>query len=479
VIERIRALETVARQLDPGRDERDRLLHPVVAYAEAFLDRLDTLPVYLETADRGAGIRASPIGEEPTSIDELLALLGRHVDRPGINPASPGHLGYIPGGGIVHAALGDYLAAVTNRYAGIFFAAPGAVRMENLLLEWMASVVGYPAEAGGNLTTGGSLATLIALVTARDARQVAPHEIARTVVYLTTQAHHAIDKALRIAGLRSCVLRRVPMDARYRMDAGALERQIRADIAEGLRPWLVVGSAGTTDTGAIDPLHAIADVATRYGLWFHLDAAYGGFFALCAEGRRLLDGMARSDSLVVDPHKGLFLPYGSGAVLVKDRRAMIEAHTEQAHYMQDAVGERDEVSPADVSPELSRHFRGLRLWLPLKLCGLAPFRAAVEEKLLLARYFHERLSRLPGFEVGPFPDLSVVTFRYVPTRGGADQFNRRLVREIHRDGRVFLSSTVIDGSFIIRLAVLAFRTHLDTIDLTLEILREKVAALEA
>ena len=236
-----------------------------------------------------------------------------------------------------------------------------------------------------------------------------------------------------------------------------------------------VASAGTTDVGAVDPLTAIADIASGHRLWLHVDGAYGAFFALCEEGRRVLTGMDRADSLTMDPHKGLFLPYGSGAVLVKNTAAAQAAHAYTANYMQDTLS--DEMSPADLSPELTKHFRGLRLWLPLKLFGVAPFRAALEEKMLLARYFRERLLEIPGFEVGPEPDLSVVTFRYVPERGDADEFNQRLVHAIHADGRVFLSSSVIDGRFILRLAILVYRSHLGDVDLVIDILRDKVAAL--
>jgi glutamate/tyrosine decarboxylase-like PLP-dependent enzyme len=477
MLTRIHTLESISRRLDPSAEARAALAGPVLDYANAFLDHLHELPVYVETDDRGAGIVDSPIAETPAPIAELLDLLGRHVDRPGINPASGGHLGYIPGGGLVHAALGDYLADITNRYAGVFFASPGAVRMENMLLDWMASVVGYPPKTVGNLTSGGSIANLIGIVTARDARGVTAREVERAVVYMTTHVHHSVDKALRIAGLADCVVRHVPMDDRHRMDAGALDRLVTADTRAGLRPWLVIASAGTTDAGAVDPLPAIADVADRCGLWCHVDGAYGAFFALCDDGRRVLAGMDRSDSIIMDPHKGLFLPYGSGAVLVKDEAALVAAHRYSAHYMQDAAELRDELSPADLSPELSKPFRGLRLWLPLKLCGLAPFRAALEEKMLLARYFHQKIQEIPGFEVGPAPELSVVVFRFVPETGDADAFNQRLVHEIHKDGRVFMSSSVIDGRFVLRLAVLSFRTHLDTIDLALEVLREKVTAL--
>jgi glutamate/tyrosine decarboxylase-like PLP-dependent enzyme len=261
------------------------------------------------------------------------------------------------------------------------------------------------------------------------------------------------------------------------MDAAALERLITEDTKKGLRPWLVIASAGTTDVGAVDPLASIGEIAKRQDLWFHLDGAYGAFFVLCEEGKKVLGGIGTSDSLVMDPHKGLFLPYGSGAVLVRERQKLQDAHYYVANYMQDALQVRDELSPADLSPELTKHFRGLRLWLPLKLAGIAPFRAGLEEKILLARYFYERLRELPGFEVGPYPELSVVTFRYVPKKGDVKAFNERLVQEIHADGRVFMSSSLIDGKFMIRLAALAFRTHLETIELALKVLTEKVEKL--
>ena len=179
-----------------------------------------------------------------------------------------------------------------------------------------------------------------------------------------------------------------------------------------------------------------------------------------------------SDSVVIDPHKGLFLPYGLGVVLVKDRRKLQESHYYTANYMQDAANEIEEVSPAEVSPELTKHFRGMRLWLPLKLHGLKPFRACLEEKLLLAKYFYHRISGL-GFETGPEPELSVVTYRYVPEHGDANEFNKRLLEEIVKDGTVFISSTLLNNKFTLRFACLAFRTHLKTVDTLLMLLDQK------
>jgi aromatic-L-amino-acid decarboxylase len=469
-------LEAVARQLEPGAEQRGRANQQVLDYANDFLASLPGLKTFVSRPGDKL-LDALSVAEQPHTLERLLAALHGDVDGPGINPASGGHLGYIPGGGQYYAALGDYLADVFNRYAGVSYASPGAVRLEKSLIRWMADLVGYPATAAGDLTSGGSIANLMGVVAARDAAGLRGGQLEASPIYLSSEVHHCVDKALRIAGLGECPLRSVPVDARHRMDPEALAAAIAGDLAAGLRPWLIVASAGTTNTGSVDPLAAIADIARQYGLWLHVDAAYGGFFLLTGHGRRVLDGIQRSDSVVMDPHKGLFLPYGSGAVLVRDGASLYEAHFYDASYMQDARAGGQDLSPADLSPELSRPFRGLRMWLPLMLCGLAPFRAALDEKLLLARYFHGRLSAMPRWEVGPEPDLSVVTYRYLPESGDADAFNRRLLRAIHDDGRVFVSSTVTDGHFVLRLAVLHFRTHREHVDLLLELLDHHASRL--
>jgi glutamate/tyrosine decarboxylase-like PLP-dependent enzyme len=342
--------------------------------------------------------------------------------------------------------------------------------MENLMVRWVADLVGYPAGAAGSIASGGSLATLTAIVSAREAHGLRAADFASAVVYLTSQAHHCVEKALHIAGMGEAQVRRVPMDGGYRMRPEALAASVAEDRAAGLRPWLVVAAAGTTDTGAVDPLDAIATVAERERCWLHVDAAYGGFFLLTEHGRAALKGIERSDSVVLDPHKGLFLPYGSGIVVVRDAAPLIAGHNYTGSYMQDA---RSDAS------ELSRHFRALRMWLPLALLGTAPFRAALEEKLLLARYFHRRIARA-GFEVGPAPDLSIVTYRWAPPGASleqANQVNKAIVDGARHDGRVFLSSTMLEGRFTLRMAALAFRTHRRTIDLAVQVLREQVGAL--
>ena len=289
------------RLLEPGPEERAALLALVSAFAEEYLQGNETGPAYINRPDFGAGLLDYPIGEEGIGIQASLDLIREHVTTTGLNPTSGRFLGYIPGGGLFYSALGDFLAAVTNRYSGVFFASPGAARMENQLLDWMAQLAGYPHTAAGYLAAGGSAANQSAIVTARDRDGIEGAEIPRSVVYMTVHAHHCLDKALRMTGLRQCIVRRVAVDERQRMDARALELQIKQDRQAGLRPWLVVASAGTTNTGSVDPLEEIGQIAAAESVWYHVDAAYGGFFILCPEARHLVEAMGRSDSLVMDP----------------------------------------------------------------------------------------------------------------------------------------------------------------------------------
>ncbi len=263
------------------------------------------------------------------------------------------------------------------------------------------------------------------------------------------------------------------------MSAAALGEALERDRADGIRPWLVVASAGTVDTGAVDPLNEIADLCAEYGAWLHVDGAYGGLFMLCDEGRAALGGIERADTVALDPHKTLFLPYGTGAVVARDGQLLFDAFSARADYIQPLGESQVGPSPADLSPELTRHFRALRLWLPLQIAGVAAFRAAQSEKILLARYFHARLAELPGWDPGPPPDLSVVAFRYRPAAGDDDAFNDRLLRRLQRRGGCFLSGTRIGGQAWLRCAILSFRTHLAHIDETIDCLERAAAALQS
>jgi glutamate/tyrosine decarboxylase-like PLP-dependent enzyme len=338
------------------------------------------------------------------------------------------------------------------------------VVIENEILKWMKSIFGFPKNAAGSLTPGGSIANLIALTAARDHHKIKSDRITKSIVYLSPQAHHSINKALKIIGLEDIIIRYTDLDSCSRIDVNKLNQQIRKDKNDALNPFLIIATAGTTDTGAVDPLLEIGRIARTNKLWYHIDAAYGGFFILTRQKRELFRGIEMADSLITDPHKGLFIPSGTGAVLVKNKEAVLHSHQYTANYMQDSTSINGNIdNPADVSPELTRHFRALRIWLPLQIHGLEPFIACLEEKLLLTAYFRNRLSEI-GFKTGPVPDLSISYFWYPSEKVDEDIFNRKLLKLIHKEGNIFFSSTIINRKFVIRMAILSFRTRLRFID---------------
>lgn len=473
LVSRIAELREEARRLEPDSNERRQIGGLSLDHALAYWDQVEEAPSnrpWSEVFSQRLDPEFSEAGRDPASVLDYVAAC---IDRPGIATTSPRFMGYIPGGALFHSAMADLLAATSNKYSGFASASPGAVRIENACTDWMANIVGYPEDSAGTLTSGGSLANLTAIVAAREAGD--PE--GGGAVYLTRFAHHCVDKALHIAGRGRAPRRVIDTDEACRMSVAALEQAFEADRRDGVRPWLVVASAGTVDTGAIDPLEDIAELCRRYGAWFHVDGAYGGLFALCEEGRARLKGIEQADSIALDPHKTLFLPYGTGAVLVRDRRHLLNAFSASADYITPLGDSEVGPSPADLSPELTRHFRALRLWLPLQIAGIDAFRAAQSEKLALARYFHARISEIDGFEtIGP-PDLSVVAFRYVREEGDADEYNERLLRWTQQEGRVMFSGTRVNGKFLLRAAILCFRTHIEHVDEAIAAAQRGVTAL--
>lgn len=469
----IERLRVAAAPLEPDADARRELGGRALEHALAYWDQIETASSNRPWSEVFSQRLDPEFSEEGRELPAVLDYVRACVDAPGFATTSPRFMAYIPGGALPYSALGDLLAATSNKYSGFASASPGAVRVENACTQWLASVIGYPESAAGTLTSGGSIANLTAIVAARETRD----PDGGGAVYTTRFAHYCIDKALHIAGRGRSPRRQIETDASHRMSVAALEEALETDVKNGIRPWLVVASGGTVDTGAIDPLPEIAEVCRKYGAWFHVDGAYGGLFALCDEGRALLRGIDQADSVALDPHKTLFLPYGTGAALVRDGRHLTEAFSATAHYISPLGESEVGPSPADLSPELTRHFRAMRLWLPLQVAGVAAFRAAQSEKLALARYFHQRLSEIDGFDPGPALDLSVVAFRYVPEGGDANEFTERLLKHLQQEGRVMMSGTRIDGIYYIRCAILCFRTHIEHVDEAIDAIVEGVKAL--
>ena len=438
---------------------------------------LSTQPSWdLEGAWTLAGGFREPPPETGRPLDAILDRLRPAVAK-SLNTAGPGYMAYIPGGGIPAAALADFLACAVNRFVGVAAAAPALARIEATVVDWFAALMGYPPEAGGILTSGGSLSNLTAVVTARAARL--GEDFLDGTLYLSEETHFSMAKAARIAGFPERAIRHVPVDERLRLVPAALEKAIESDRARGLRPFLVVANVGTTNTGAIDPLPEVIAIARRHDLWVHADAAYGGFFRLVPGAERRMPGIETCDSITLDPHKGLFLPYGTGCLLVRDPRQLQRAHATGADYLQDLEARKGSVSFADLSPELSRDFRGLRIWLPIQLHGLAAFREQLAEKLELTRWAYEALSAEPLLEVVDEPQLSVVALRCRPPGGEAGKFAAELLRRVNGRRRVFLSSTTVRGDYVLRLCILSFRTHQDRVREAVEAIIEEARALAA
>ncbi|GAA2891334.1 pyridoxal phosphate-dependent decarboxylase family protein [Nonomuraea rubra] len=462
--------------LEPGPAETREMGEAVLALVQRFLDELPDLPAFdLDGAASLAAALREPAPEHGSPLPGLLSTV-HAAARSGAISAGPGYLAYVPGGGLYAAALADFLAAALNKYVTVWQLAPACAQIEATAIGWLRDLFGYPEQARGILTSGGSMANFSAVVTARTT--LLGESFLDGTAYVTDQTHASCAKAALLAGIPRGRVRVVPARDSLAMDPHALAAMIEDDRRAGLRPFLVIGSAGTTNTGAVDPLPELAAVARDAGAWFHVDAAYGGPFQLTERGRARLRGIELADSITIDPHKAMFLPYGTGALLVRDGARLRQAHHVGAAYLQDLGEEEDIPNFTEYSPELTRDFRGLRLWLPIKLHGLAAFRQALDEKLDLAELAYERL-REHGFEVPWRPGLTAVAFRWVPERGDADAFNAELLRRVTARGRALLSSTRIGGRYMIRVCVVSHRTHRDRVEEVLDHLHETCAELRA
>lgn len=448
-------------QLEPDRTTRQLWAEEIFTYLDDFVDGLDEAPAS-NPADPEvlAALGAGP-STEPRSLGELITVLDGAVRTGAVETAGPGYFAYFPAGGLYSSVLGEAFAQLVNRFTGVADLAPGMAAVEHSVVSWFCREFGLgggESTPGGLLTSGASIATLTAIHTAREA--LLDSSGGPGTIYVTEQTHHCVAKAARITGFRPDQVRIAAVDDDLRMDVTDAAARIRADRAEGNRPFLIVGTAGSTSTGTVDPLDDIARLAAEEGLWFHADGAYGGGLWLTDRGQRTLAGIDAADSLTLDPHKSLFLPYGTGMLLVRDEARLRAAHTSGADYLQDLTGSPDLVDLSDLGPELTRDSRGLRLWLPLHLHGTHAFRAALDEKLDLAQWAYEQLTSDPNVEMLLSPDLTVLVF--ASTHG--EEASREMLRRINAGRRVFLSSTKVRGRFALRMCVLSHRTHRERVE---------------
>jgi len=451
-----------------------RLVDEAMRHIVAHIESLPTQPsANVEGATEFARTLIEPLPLRGESYEKLLDFLFDEAIPRSFNAAGPGYLAYIPGGGLFYAAVADLIADAVNRYIGVCAAAPALVQLETNVVRWFCEIVGLGKGSGGVLTTGGSMATLIAVLTARNA--IVAEDFEHATLYASDQVHHSFQKAASLAGLPAANVRSIPTDERFRVRVEAMEDAIARDRAAGFTPLMLAGSAGTVATGAVDDLMELYRLANRESIWFHVDGAYGAFFALTERGRALMKGIDRADSVVLDPHKTLFQPYGTGALLVRDVRQLRAAHSMHASYLPQFQQEDDLVDFCELSPELSRDFRGLRVWLPLKLFGIEPFRELLEEKLDLAHWAADELRKIDGMEIVAEPQLSIVAFRLNRPGKDGNALNHDLLERINGRKRVFLTGTTLGTEFVIRICVVSHRTHMDRMQMCLDDIRAAVA----
>ena len=457
-------------------DERQRLGRAALDRALRYFSEQADLPVYPTISASELTARLSgPLPADPQAPAQVLADFD-DVARYGRHNGHPRMFGYVQSSGSFAGVIGDLLASAVNQNVTSWRSAPAATTIELQVIEWLKTMVGFDAGGAGILLSGGSFANFAGLATALRAttdidlnqRGVAALP-GRPRIYASAMTHMSMPKAASMLGLGKDAIVRIPVDDQFRMRPDALGGQIAADRAAGFHPVCAVATAGDVNTGAIDPLDAIADVCQASGLWMHVDGSYGALAARSPHVNGAMDALRRADSLSLDPHKWLYAPLDVGCLLVRNAASLRRAFSEGAGYI-DVVADREMSDFAywDHSPELSRRFRALKIWFLLKIHGSRAIQAAIDDNIAVARHLARLLDDSGDFErVAPVP-LSIVCFR---SRQGDDAFNRALMVELQRDGESYVSNAVINGRFALRACIVNFRTRPADVERLLDSIR--------
>lgn len=456
-------------------------------------ERLDQTRITpAKTRAQIASLFDEPLPEEPQPMESILNEVERKILANSTLYLSPRFFGYINSGGNQASILAELLASAVNQILSLWHFSPAASEVERRVIQWIAQFIGYPAQAGGCLLSGGSAGNLVGLAVAR--KQKAPFDADSLgmrggpllSVYASQEVHASVDKAMTILGMGSDQLRKIAVRDDFTIDLEALERQVTEDRTSGYRPICVVGVAGTTNTGAIDPLDRLAEFCRAQGLWFHVDAAYGGPAASTKVAGELFRGLEQADSIVVNPHKWLYVPAEAACVLVREPAALRHTFQVAADYLKEG-NDRGDDSPfdyKDYGPQLSRNFRALKVWMTFKAYGATKLRAAIESNIEIMRYLANRIDESQDFvRLAPVP-LSVVCFQYRTTdsfrhtdQQYLDDLNNRMLDALEKDGRLFLSGTTIHGKRALRACSVNHRLRREDVDFLLDVIRQVARSL--
>ena len=490
--------------LDLSEDQLRALADEFSALTQTYFDGLSNRPVFPRiTGEEMAKLSDTPCPREPQPLSELLVECEKIIDGCRHN-GHPRFFGYVASPSTPAGAFADLLASAVNPSVTSWRSAPAATQIEKTVIRWLGSLIGYDENAQGLLTSGGSMANLTALLMAHRVKAGAAisqtgivNSDGRMMIYASDQVHFSVVKAADILGLGNESVRLLPSDQCFSMEANRLREAVQSDLAKGLRPFCVVASAGTAATGAIDPLREIADIATEFNLWFHIDGAYGAPAAMTETRRAMFAGINAADSVSLDPHKWLYTPVDCGCLLYRDASLARQAFVTEADYVK--VHEQDAVESFafwDHGIELSRRFRALKVWFTLKYYGTQRLTAAIADDIAMAEYMGQLVESANDLELLAPVQLSICCFRYVPSKtrqqlttaddaqrqkldAELDRLNERIMRTVQRGGQAYLSNAMLRGRFALRACIINFRTTRRDIDLTLETVRETARQIEA
>ena len=468
--------------LEPSSDEIRDWGNAVTRFMIDYLAGLRDRAAYPHTSSREVRSRLdSKLPFEGTDFESMLKVFRETIVPFSRQNAHPRMFGYVQSPGTPLAAFADLLASTLNANLTIWRSAPAPVELERLTIDWIRQILGFPPEAGGLFVSGGSMANLAALAAARQTKECS---LGRLRLYASSATHFSIIKAAALLGIGRENVHNVAADERFRMLVNDLIARINADLEAGYVPFCVVGNAGTVDTGAVDPLGEIREVANRFQLWMHVDGSYGAFAVLASSAKELFAGMEQADSIALDPHKWLYLPLDVGCVIYRDPEVAHAAFAHEAEYTRMFGEKEDEAFVCwDYGPELSRRFRALKVWMLLKGVGLDGLSEAIESNLACARHLESMVQASDDFEMVAPVELSIFCFRHVPAQlrneppRAIDAFNERLLVALQRDGSSYLSNATLSGRFALRGCVLNYRTTLRDMEILLDDLRRVGKAL--
>ena len=468
--------------LDPTPDEIGDWGNSVIQLMAEYLGGLRDHKVYRHISSREIRDSLDPaLPTKGTDFDALLKVFRENIIPFSRQNAHPRMFGYVQSPGTPLAAFADLLASTLNANLTVWRSAPAPVELERLTIDWIRQILGFNAQAGGLFVSGGSMANLAAIAAARQAKD---DSSGRLRIYASSETHFSIAKAAALLGIGRENVRFVAVDECFKIRVDDLVAKITADLEAGYLPFCVVANAGTVNTGAVDPLAEIREIADRFQLWMHVDGSYGAFAVLAKSARKLFAGLERADSIALDPHKWLYLPVDVGCVIYRAPEIARAAFAHEAEYTR-IIGEKADEAFAfwDYGPELSRRFRALKVWMLLKGVGLDSLGEAIESNLACARYLESMVRASDDFEMVAPVELSIFCLRHVPVQlrnkspQAIDAFNERLLIALQRDGSSYLSNATLAGRFALRGCVLNYRTTLRDMEILLNDLRRVAGSL--